>query len=177
MDDTGFDVIAPEFLAEFVDKAYAAWNAGDGDALAALCTEDVEWVDPAAPRPLKGRSELARFVMRFFVGHPDGRFQRVGEPAISADGRAGYQPWRLTGTNTGPIDPPGFAATGRRVDLLGVDQYRFRGGLLARYRAFYDSVELLRQLGALPRSGSRGERALVVLQRLGRWLQGRPSQA
>jgi len=172
MNDTDFDVINPEFLTVVLDKAFAAWNSNDGGALAALCTEDVEWIDAAMPSPLKGRSEVARFVTWFFVGFPDGRFDRAEEPAISIDGRTVYQPWRLTGTNTGPLDPPGFTATGKPVDLLGLDQYRFRGGLLARYRAFYDRVELLNQLGILPPPKSRGERAIVMLQRLDRWLRG-----
>lgn len=172
MDDMDFDVIKPEFLAAFVDRAFAAWNSNDGDGLAALCTEDVEWIDAAMPSPLKGRPEVAGFVAWFFVGLPDGRFELVGEPAISVDGRTAYQPWRLTGTNTGPLDPPGFAATGKPIDLLGLDQYRFRGGLIARYRTFYDRVELMYQLGILPPPKSRGERAIVMLQRLDRWLRG-----
>ena len=173
MSDTDFDVIEPEALTVILERAYAAWNTNDGDALAALCTEDVEWIDPAAPAPLKGRSEVARFVAFFFDMLPDGRIERIGEPAISLDGRTAYQPWRLTGTNTEPIDPPGFAATGKPVDYLGVDQYRLRGGLLARYRTFYDRVEGMTQLGLLPSPNSRGERAMVTLQRLGSWLRGK----
>ena len=171
MDDTSFDVVDPEFVAAIAGKLFGAWNSNDGDALAALCSEDVEWIDAAVPSPLKGRSEVARFVTWFFVLLPDGRIERVGEPALSVDGRTAYQPWRLSGTNTGPIDPPGFAATGKRVDLLGVDQYRFRGGFLARYRAFYDRVELMNQLGLLPLPRSRGERVMVMIQHFGRWLQ------
>lgn len=102
---------------------------------------------------------------------PDGRFERPGPPAVSSDGQTTYQPWRLTGTNTAPINPPGFVATGRPVDLLGVDQYRLRGGLIARYQAFYDRVELMYQLGLFPLPRSRGERMMVMIQRVARWLQ------
>ena len=173
MEDTEFDVIDPEVLQVLLDRVFAAWNASDGDALAALCTEDVEWIDAAVPDPLEGRSEVARFVTFFFGMLPDGRIERIGEPAISFDGRTAYQPWRLTGTNTGPIDPPGFAATGKPVDFSGVDQYRLRGGLLARYRAFYDRVEGMTQLGLLPSPNGRVGRAMVTLQRLGSWLRAR----
>ena len=37
---------------------------------------------------------------------------------------------------------------------------------LARYRAFYDLNDLVRQLGILPPAGSRAERATAALQRL-----------
>jgi hypothetical protein len=82
-------------------------------------------------------------------------------------------PWRMTGTNTGPIDPPGFAATGRSIDLEGVDHWWFREGLIARYRADYDSLGLMRQLGLMPASGSTPEKAIASLQRVGKTIEER----
>jgi predicted ester cyclase len=61
----------------------------------------------------------------------------------------------MTGTNLGPIDPPGWAPTGRRIDVQGVDVYVFRGERLAEYRAHYDTAELARQLGLLPSTAPR----------------------
>jgi hypothetical protein len=43
----------------------------------------------------------------------------------------------------------------------------FRDGLVARYRADYDLNGARRQLGLVPQPGSRGERAMVLLQRAG----------
>ena len=171
MNNTQFDVIILDALDALLSKAYSAWNANDGKALAACCTEDVEWIDAASSKPLRGRAAVAEFAGWFFQVLPDGRFERPGPPAVSTDGLTAYQPWRLIGTNTGPINPPGFVATGRPVDLLGVDQYRLRGGLIARYRAFYDRAELMSQLGLLPLPRSRGERVMVMIQRFRRWLQ------
>jgi hypothetical protein len=37
---------------------------------------------------------------------------------------------------------------------------------IADYRAFYDLTDLARQLGIMPPSGSRAERATVALQHL-----------
>ena len=51
--------------------------------------------------------------------------------------------------------------------LDGVDHWWFRDGLVERYRADYDLYGLLRQLGIAPEAGSRGERAMVLLQRAG----------
>ena len=73
----------------------------------------------------------------------------------------------MHGTNTGPIDPPGFAATGRAMLVDGVDHWWFHDGLVHRYRADYDLNGLLRQLGIVPEPGSRGERAMVLMQRAG----------
>jgi hypothetical protein len=47
-----------------------------------------------------------------------------------------------------------------------VDLWTLRDGRISRYRAFYDMNDLARQLGIAPPPGSRGEKAMVTLQRL-----------
>lgn len=54
----------------------------------------------------------------------------------------------------GPVEPPGFAPTGRRMRMDGVDLWTMRDGRIARYHAFYDMTELARQLGIVPPVGS-----------------------
>ena len=74
--------------------------------------------------------------------------------------------WYMEGTQRGPIEPPGFAATGRRIRVDGVDQWTMRDGRIALYRAFYDMNDVARQLGIVPAPGSAAERGMVALQRL-----------
>lgn len=62
---------------------------------------------------------------------------------------------------------PGFAATGRTIEIEGVDPWGMRDGRIARYRAFYDVNALAVQLGLAPAPGSRMEKGLAALQRLG----------
>ena len=71
----------------------------------------------------------------------------------------------MEGPHNGPLDPPGFAATGRRIDVDGIDVWDFADGRIDRYRAYYDMALVARQLGVMPRPGSRFERAGVMLQR------------
>jgi hypothetical protein len=80
----------------------------------------------------------------------------------------------MVGTNTGPLDPPGFAPTGKSFVVDGVDHWWFRDGLVERYRADYDLNGALRQLGLVPQTGSRGEKALVFLQRFASRLRRKP---
>jgi hypothetical protein len=67
---------------------------------------------------------------------------------------------------TGPLDPPGFAPTGTRIQFEGDDHWEFRGDLVCRCRVLYDANDIAVQLGATPAPGSRGERLGVALQRL-----------
>lgn len=160
------DTIEAEFLREFGDRYLRAWNDHDPRAVAGCVAEDVIWIDPALPEPARGRAEVAEFVVTGNVAFPDYRFEEPAPPAIAGDGLTAYVPWRMSGTNTGPIDPPGFAPTGKRFAIDGIDVWQFRDGLIWRYRAVYDFTELGRQLGLMPPRGGAFERASVLAQRL-----------
>jgi len=155
-----------EWLREFGERYLAAWNSGDPAAGAACAHEDVVWIDPALAEPAIGRAGVADFVRQSVVAFPDLSFSEPGEPAIADDARAAYVPWLMTGTNTGPIDPPGFAATGKAIAIKGFDVWQFRDGLIWRYEAIYDFTEIARQLGLMPPRGGFAEAALARAQRL-----------
>ena len=155
-----------EWLREFGERYEAAWNSGDAAAVAACAHEEVIWIDPALAEPAMGRVGVADFVRTSVQAFPDLTFSEPGEPAIADDSLAAYVPWQMTGTNSGPIDPPGFAATGKRIEVKGFDVWQFRDGLIWRYEAIYDFSQLARQLGLFPPRGGFAERALVGVQRL-----------
>jgi ketosteroid isomerase-like protein len=172
VDTLDYDIIAPKFAEDMVEKVFAAWNTRNGNALAALCSPEVIWSDALAPSPITSPPEVSQFVAWFFASVPDGRFELVGKPALSTDSRIVYQQWRFIGTNTGAIDPPGFAPTGKSLDISGVDQFQFRDDLIASYRAFFDRAEILTQLGIMPSPQSRGERVFAFVQRMHQRLAG-----
>jgi hypothetical protein len=86
------------FLDDFAHLWLQGWNAHDGEAVAALCTEEVEFSDP-----LLG------------TVFPDYRFEEPERPCLSRDVAKAIVPGRMIATNTGPIDPPCFAPTGRSI--------------------------------------------------------------
>ena len=161
-----------EWLREFGERYLAAWNALDPDGVAGCVSEDVVWIDPALAEPAHGRQGVADFVRESAVAFPDLSFSLLGEPGIAEDFRAAYVPWLMTGTNTGPIDPPGFAATGKRLEVRGFDVWQFRDRLIWRYEAIYDFTALARQLGLMPPRGGFAEKAMVRAQRLRSKLPG-----
>lgn len=154
-------------LDAFCARQLAAWNDHDAAAMADLVTDDVVWEDPALPAPARGPAAVQEFMRDVWVMFPDLRFDETDTPHRTAGGDQVAWRWRMRGTNTGPIDPPGFAPTGRTIEIEGVDLWTMRDGRIARYRAFYDFNELAVQLGLAPAPGSRLEQALATLQRLG----------
>ena len=114
---------------------------------------------------MHGRARVADWVGTCIRAFPDYRFEEPEPPYMAADRPKAIAPWRMTGTNTGPIEPPGFAPTGRVFVVEGVDPWLIRDGLVARYRADWDVNGLMRQLGLIPQPGSAGERAMVLVQR------------
>jgi steroid delta-isomerase-like uncharacterized protein len=163
---SALDVMDAGELRAFAERYLGAWNSRDPAAVGECVTEDVFWEDPALAEPARGRREVEAFVELTRTAFPDYEFSELGLPTASQDGVTAYAPWRMTGTNTGPIDPPGLAATGRRVDIEGIDRWRFRDGLISRYRAFYDFTEMARQLGLMPPRGGTLERLGTRAQRL-----------
>jgi steroid delta-isomerase-like uncharacterized protein len=160
---------APTDLDALCARYLAAWNDHDAAAMADLVTEDVVWEDPALPGggPVHGVAAVQDFMREAWVAFPDLRFDESDQPHRTASADQVAWRWRMRGTNTGPIDPPGFAPTGRAIEIDGVDLWTLRDGRIARYRAFYDFNALAVQLGLAPAPGSRMEKGMAALQRLG----------
>jgi ketosteroid isomerase-like protein len=160
-----YDTITMEFLEAFMGKLRdAGWDA---EKMSALLAPDIIWMDPSLPVPARSPEEVADFINSSNAGFPDLRFEAVAPPAMSTDAKTVYLGWVMKGTNTGRIDPPGLAPTGRSIELPGVDEYRFRDGKLAHYAGYYDRYLLLNQLGLMPPVGGSVERFLVRLKNLG----------
>jgi steroid delta-isomerase-like uncharacterized protein len=153
-------------LAQFCARYAAAWNGHDAAAMADLITDDIVWEDPALPGPARGVAAVQQFMRTAWVTFPDLHFDETDDPHCTHDGERVAWRWRMRGTMTGPIEPPGFAPTGRTIEVEGVDLWTMRDGRIARSRAYYDMNEVARQLGIAPAAGSAGEKAVAALQRL-----------
>jgi len=155
-------VLPAEFAKRFMD----VWNAHDIDRLMALLTDDIVWIDPTMPAPLEGAGAVRDFLHNGLRAFPDLHFTEADRPHVTADEDNVAKAWVMEGTMLGDLDPPGFAPTGRRMRVEGVDLWLMREGKIAVYRTFYDVTHIARQLGIMPMYGSRAERGLVTLQRL-----------
>lgn len=153
--------------ARLVERFEAAWSAADlAQELADMCAPDLHYEDPLTFKgPLHGPAALAEHVALLRTAAPDARVEATG-PRLG-DGRFVAAPVRLLATHTGELD--GFPATGRAIVVQAVlycelDDARTR---LRRIRAFFDLYDAAIQLGVLPKPGSVGQRALMLLRGFG----------
>jgi len=162
-----------EWLGSYAKDYLAAWNSHEPDRLLALMTDDIVYDDAAWPTQMRGHADVRAFLTSAWRALPDLTFDLVEGPyVVPGKPKAAFH-WRGTATFTGPLEPPGFAPTGRRADFEGVDFHEYRDGLLARLRIDFDLMDFARQVGLLPARGSRAERAMAATQRLGARLRRR----
>lgn len=153
------------FARQFLHRLHAAANAHDAHAVAALCSDDVVWEDPAAPQTLHGRDAVLRFHRDImFPALPDTHLELIDGPYLSLDGTGVAARLRISGTMTGPLTPPGFAATGAALVFETAEFSHFENGLLAHHTVVLNMLDLARQIGAVPPAGTFGARVGVWLQ-------------
>lgn len=148
---------------ELFDGWERAWSGRDPGAFAPLCDPEVRYEDPLCPEPLDGADAIAAHARRLWRAFPDARVNATGERL--AGGRYACAPCRILGTHRGPLGK--LAATGRAIEVHAVVYAELHDGRFLRIRAFYDVWAAALELGLLPRPGTAGERALLLLRGFG----------
>ena len=140
-----------------MDAYLAAWNSGDPDAVAGFFAVDAVYDDRGAAEKARGRGAIRAHVASVMAAFPDLRFEIVKGAHV---GDVSWGEWRAAMTHRGSLF--GLAATGRRIGSAGVDVARLgEDGSITELVSYYDGAAIMRDLGLLPRRGSRLERALL----------------
>ncbi|MGH7788750.1 MAG: ester cyclase, partial [Candidatus Binatia bacterium] len=127
---------------EVNDATYAAWNAHDAEAVAAVFAEDAVIREVGGAGESRGRAAIRDRAAALFAAFPDLRLERV-ELVIDGDRHADR--WVLSGTHRGPLF--GFEATGRAVRIEGATFTRLGAhGLVVEDVHMSDVAGLLAQL-------------------------------
>jgi steroid delta-isomerase-like uncharacterized protein len=131
----------PRAVEKFALQWGMAWNDHDGDAVAALCHEDLMYDEPVLGETAHGRDPIRNLVVSMAAAFPDNVFSLQGLYADTRR-RAVLVAWLFTGTH---------AATGKKVEFHGDDRLEIReDGLIGAYRCIYDYDLVLRQVGSAP---------------------------
>jgi ketosteroid isomerase-like protein len=140
-----------------------AWSGRDPLAFAPLCDPGVRYEDPLCAEPLDGPGAIAAHAARLWDAFPDARVNATGERLWAAP--YACAPCKVLGTHRAPLGR--LVATGKALEVHALVYAELRDGRLLRVRAFYDLWGAARELGLLPRPGTAGERALLVLRGFG----------
>jgi steroid delta-isomerase-like uncharacterized protein len=128
---------------ELVQNNFAAWNAHDADKVASLYTDDVIYEDVTFGLVAHGQPELRKMATSFFAEVPDFKLDIVSNTSM---GNRGSVEWVLSGTDVG------LYKTGKKFSVRGASVYELRGGKFSGNRDYYDSANIMRQLGLLPKT-------------------------
>jgi steroid delta-isomerase-like uncharacterized protein len=114
----------------------------------------------AAGQTVVGAQALAQWFRELLEAVPDWRMEI--EHTFDDGDRQAIVQWRGTGTFDGaPF--LGIEPTGRRVDMRGVDVFRFdANGKVAENSVYYDGAEFARQVGMLPPRDSALDRGILA---------------
>jgi steroid delta-isomerase-like uncharacterized protein len=148
-----------------LDAFQEAWSARDRLAFVELCAPDLHYEDPMTETPLEGPQALGDHAVRLWATFPDARVESTG-PRLT-DGRYVSAPVKVVATHrgeAGELPPTGRFVVVHAVVYCELDEARER---LWRVRTFFDLWDAARQLGVLPKPGSAGERALLLLRGFG----------
>jgi steroid delta-isomerase-like uncharacterized protein len=135
-------------LLEATRRHDDAFNAHDADARMTSETPDIESVLPGGIT-LRGNQEVVSFLASFWEALPDANLTYEREIAA---GDTVVIEGTLTGTHTGAFRGPAgdIAASGSPVTLRYASVKRVRNGKVASEHLYFDQLEFLQQLGALP---------------------------
>jgi steroid delta-isomerase-like uncharacterized protein len=107
---------------------------------------------------MTGPDGVREYFGQIFAAFPD--FELEVTDLITEDDRSCVR-WRATGTFSGEAKFQGLNPNGASIVLEGMDLLTVRDGLIVDNRAYTDSTEVARQLGAMPPPGSVGEKAMI----------------
>jgi steroid delta-isomerase-like uncharacterized protein len=128
---------------EVNDATYAAWNAHDAHAVAAVFAEDAVVREAGTEAETRGRDAIRARAETLFAAFPDFRLERI---ELVIDGERHADRWVMSGTHRGELF--GIAPTGRAVRIEGATFTRMGAdGLVAQDVHFSNTAALLAQLG------------------------------
>jgi steroid delta-isomerase-like uncharacterized protein len=124
------------------DRTYAAWNAHDPDAVAAVFAVDAVVRENGGTVITRGRTAIRDRAAMLLAAFPDFHLERR---ELIIDGDRHADRWLLTGTHRGPLF--GIEPTGRAVRIEGATFTRMNDdGLVVEDIHFADFAGLMAQL-------------------------------
>jgi steroid delta-isomerase-like uncharacterized protein len=133
---------------ELLDRYVERYNAGDLDACMVLYAGDA--VQRMHDGTFEGVDAIRDRLARDLDAFADAKYV---VDSFFAQGDRFADEWTFTGTNTGPLRLPDgteVPATGRRVEIRGMEYVEVRDGKIVVDNLYYDFMAAVVQLGLVP---------------------------
>ena len=137
------------------------FNQGKLDVAAEIVAEGAVSHDPASPEEAVGPAGFRQQVEMYRAAFPDLQF--TIDDVIAQDDKVVIR-WSSRGTHRGEL--MGLAPTGKEATSSGISIDKIADGKIVESWNHWDTLGLMRQLGAAPPPGSVGEKVGIQLQRL-----------
>jgi steroid delta-isomerase-like uncharacterized protein len=150
MSETSMSVVNKATVRRFLEEAF---GQGKTEVVDEVLDPDFVCHDPNSETgEIRGADTVKGEVGYFHNAFPD--FRWTVEDQV-AEGDKVTTRYTLSGTHEGEFF--GVPASGRRVEVSGINIDRFEGGKLVEEWASYDLLGAMRQMGAIPEPGQEEE--------------------
>ena len=132
---------------DLAERDIRAFNEQDLEAKVAISSPEMEFVVPGAT--LHGLAEVGAFARALWEAFPDGRITTTKRASrgsfVAVEGT-------FTGTHAGTLQTPSgdIPASGRSIELPCVVAYEVAAERIVTKHFYFDRVELLTQIEAIP---------------------------
>ena len=136
-------------IRDLIVKGATCYDQSDAEGMTATYADDAVLTAPPGER-VTGKQAIHDYWVQLIAAFSD-KAGEVGRSSETDDTYFGEITFR--GTNTGDLTMPDgttVPATGKSVEVRGVEFARVREGKLVEHNMYWDSLVMMRQLGLLP---------------------------
>lgn len=140
--------------SEIAQKSIEAFNARDWDRMASYNTPNCVYDEVGTGRHVRGNPEVRKIMEGWTKAFTDAK-GTVNDTLEKGDTVVVEVTWK--GTQKGPLEGPSgtIPPSGRSMTTRAVQVIRFDNDKIAETRHYFDMVNMLKQLGALPAEKAR----------------------
>ena len=144
------EVLTTDEIVKLARKQIDAFNTGDWEQLRAGLASDARYDELGTQRKIEGPEKIVELFKAWKAAFPDA----VGTvtTAVASGSEAALElTWK--GTQTGPLTTAEgtIPASGKRQETPAAIFFTFEGGKIKESRHYFDSLTLLKQIGAQPK--------------------------
>jgi steroid delta-isomerase-like uncharacterized protein len=144
------EALTVDEIVKLARKQVDAFNSGDWEQLRAGLASDSRYDELGTERKIEGPEKILELFKAWKTAFPDAAGTVTS--AVASGNKAALEvTWK--GTHTGPLETPEgtIPASGKRQETPAAFFFAFEGDKVKESRHYFDSMTLLKQIGAQPK--------------------------